>query len=726
MEAMPIQVISGQQRVPLGDKVVLADRFELEAILGQGSFGITYLARDTVLRDRCIVKELAPVGVSRQENGWIEFPKLDAGLLHRLRHTFCDHPAQASRKATQGVLPVRMGFQEHGTALYATEYLGSTQTLAGVRDPDPQWIKEVFIKALDVLQQIHDAGMRHQDLRPSNLLLWGRSNLTLIDFGGAREWFWDLDGGSDSPFAPYEQCVSSMYRGPASDLYSLAASFFFALTGQLPQSVESRLKGDDLADVTNGRKDLDERLIQALNACLKLDYDDRPSDVAEVRQMLSEGSKVYVSGGQLQELDQRMVQLQTFRYLIRECPSCRDVLDRPQPLKLGLCPVCREGKIEKTPLEDKACPVCRSGVLQERKTDAEPLICPFCACGLKTSGVLHKKAECPECHEVWNKVSSGWTRVQTGETKTWAEWYAGSGRPNSVLLCDTCSAQYDVLPDQRRKQIRPKPQGPKRRTKEEWARIALGLPPGSGNANCSKCAAEYHVDGDKVTLLRIRRDPYGLMAAYAGRLLTLDQARWLAFGKTSFKVGLLCNACQTEFDEQPGTLKLVRSRHERLRRLLGESHTLADWHRIAQELPEVGNERDLEESLRESVRESYRHGSLPFDSRNLNLIWLGSATRPGKTARLKLEITSEAICYGRRLRYRRIPLSDITDPHGEGTMLGFMTPSMGIQQFDVKPVEFLVRLKSGSLKIQLDASDLASRLKTEIAKLPTSSDAAKA
>lgn len=726
MEAAPIQEVSGQQRSPLGDKIVLADRFELEAILGQGSFGITYLARDRVLRDRCIIKELAPVGVARQANGWIEFPSMDPGSLHRLRHTFCDHPAQASRKATQGVLPVRLGFQEFGTALYATEFLGSTRTLAAVRDPDPHWTKEVFIKALDILRQIHDAGMRHQDLRPSNFLLWGRSNLSLIDFGGAREWFWDLEGGSDSLFAPYEQCVSSMFRGPASDLYSLAASFFFALTGQLPPSVESRLKGEDLADITHGRKDLDERLIHALNACLKLDYDDRPSDVAEVRQMLTEGSKVYVSGGQLQELDQRMVQLQSFRYLIRECPSCRDVLDRPQPLKLGLCPVCREGKIEKIPLEDKACPVCRSGVLQERPTDADPLICPFCSSVLKTSGILHKKALCPQCHEVWNKTNSCWTRIQTGETKTWGEWYAGSGRPNSVLLCDTCAAQYDVLLDQRRKQVWPTAQGPKRRTKEEWARIALGLPPGSGNASCSKCSAEYHLDGDKVTLLRIRHDPYSLMAPYAGRLLSLDQARWVAFGKTSFHVGLLCNACQTEFDEQPGSLKLVRSRHERLRRLLGECHSLADWHRIAQELPEVGNERDLEESLRESVRESYGHGTLPFDSRNLDLIWLGTASRPGKAAKLKLEISSEAISYGRRLRYRRIPLADIADPHAEGNMLGFLTASMGIQQFEVKPVEFLVRLKSGSVKLQLDATDLASRLKTTIAKLPTSSDVARA
>ena len=78
---------------------------------------------------------------------------------------------------------------------------------------------------------------------------------------------------------------------------------------------------------------------------------------------------------------------------------------------------------------------------------------------------------------------------------------------------------------------------------EEWARVASGLEPGTGNAHCLTCDADYFVEAGTITLLSAREDPFGFAEIQLGRLLTLEEVRWLAVGKESPRPGVVCADC---------------------------------------------------------------------------------------------------------------------------------------------------------------------------------------
>jgi hypothetical protein len=551
----------------------------------------------------------------------------------------------------------------------------------------------------------------------------------LIDFGAAREWHADATIHNTvlyTPgYAPIEQLSELGRRGPATDLYALAATFYHALTGSLPPGGADRLEGVPLIPLSSVRPDVDRGVSAAIEACLQPRYSDRPQSIAELRELLTHGTDEPDAGG-LEHFDKTLLALQRFSFDRRECPACNGVLEEPKPLRSGACPVCQRGIIKMRDIPERLCPNCSASPLH-RIANHNPLsFCPLCHTGRlarKRKGLLKPEwtVNCLQCEAQFEEVGGavkllqhGKSRAPRDEVETWEEWLQISGRSSEVWMCDGCFAQYDAQPDGRWLQVDPEPRKYTTLYPEEWARVASKLSPGAGNAECDGCAAEYFVEGQNVTLLAAPHDPNGFERAFQGRLLTFEGLRWLGVGKDSPHPGFVCKDCGTEFDTDGAYLRLMRTDQPRLNRHELEAKTLEDWHRLGRGLPSVAQEAGFLGQAEDVLADAYRCGSIGFDPKG-EIAWRGPAVRGDDNSTGTFTVNSAEISFGGLLRKWRVPIDVLEGARSQGDILAL---HLGGEpepiEFRLEPVELTVHLSSGDQSMLLTAPDLAARLTTTV------------
>jgi hypothetical protein len=353
---------------------------------------------------------------------------------------------------------------------------------------------------------------------------------------------------------------------------------------------------------------LEPSVAAAIDRGLALAYSERPQDVGEFRGLLNE-IQDHPQLTTLQILDDQLDRLHKFKHNKRGCPACGGLLVEAKPLRRGACPVCLDGAIRKLDITDRSCPACRTGVLHARKNEWPNLTCPACAKAVlepRPAGLLSKLvsgarcglSECPRCQAKFEADADKITLVEdpahpdrVGQSGSAEAWRERAGRSLDYRLCDVCGAQFDALRDGR---LRLSASTSKLNFDalypEEWARVAAGLKPEGGNAECQPCGAEFFLESDRITVLSAPHDPNGFFADYGRRLLSLETAKWLAVGKESPHPGFVCEACPTEFDSDGVYLRLVRTNHPKLGAFTGKPKTPEDWRRLALGLPGVADE----------------------------------------------------------------------------------------------------------------------------------------
>lgn len=696
---------------PLPQGTLLADRFEVESVLGRGAFGIVYLAQDLQRNDPVVVKELAPAGCRRNQNNLVELPPEAA---HRLRQNFLNEAKTISRLHVRGVLPVRLGFAENGTAYFATDYLPNAETVERLLQKEGRLeidgALDILYQCLEILESIHSKGVLHRDLKPSNILINSNGEVTLIDFGAAREWQADASTTHTVLFtpgyAPLEQMTERAHRGPASDLFALCATIYEMLSGRKPETATERASGTPLTPLQTLRPDAELAITDAVEAGLSLKYTDRPQSIEAFRELLARETNAE-GPRSLFELDAQMVRLQRFSFERRECPACKGLLEDPKPLRSGTCPVCHDGSVRKREIHAHQCPVCRASILK-RFRNVDPMhTCPTCGTGwlnVKKKNLLRKEitATCMDC-----------TATFTGDQLT-EEARIKSGRSDQVWRCDSCGCQLDERTDGRLELKAAARPGPYTVLyPEEWDCVAAGLEPGSGNAECTVCAADYFMEGENITLLACSDDPFGFAKANLGRLLTLEDNRWMAVGKFNPHPGLVCQQCHTEFDKDNDYLRLVRSPHRRLLQHLDEPNKLIDWHRLAQDLPTVVEEPTLTDRLLAEIVTSYERGEIGFDDAN-NVIWKGPTVNLDSSANGTLTITRTEFQFGGVFKKSKLPFDTIRSCRVEDNAVWFLIAGEAEPfGFQVEAVDLTIQLQSGRYTVELGMEQLAERVNFE-------------
>jgi serine/threonine protein kinase len=298
-------VAAGQlgHHLPLGTRI---RDYEITGLIGEGGFGIVYLAQDVNLERRVAVKEYMPSSMaSRVGNSHDIVVKSErhretfaAGLKSfineaRLLARF-DHPA---------LLKVYRFWEENGTAYMAMPfYEGPTLkgALAARADPPDEAALRAWLRPLlDALSVMHAAQCFHRDIAPDNILLTSTGPL-LLDFGAARRVIGDMTHALTvvlkPGYAPIEQYgdVASMTQGAWTDLYALACVVYFAITGKVPMSSVERLMDDrlqPLSQVAAGR--YSPRFLEAIDRALAVRPQDRPQTDAEFRAMFEDVVPAY-------------------------------------------------------------------------------------------------------------------------------------------------------------------------------------------------------------------------------------------------------------------------------------------------------------------------------------------------------------------------------------------------------------------------------------------------
>lgn len=724
---------------PLPNGTVLQARFEVESVLGRGGFGIAYMALDRARGDHCVLKELAPDGAQRDSKGVVHFEALGAGHDLRMRQAFLHEAKLMQKLVTTQVPDVRASFSENGTAYYVTDYIQSAIPLSEYLETKGKitisQAESILEDLLEALEEIHAKGSLHRDIKPSNVLIDLQNRAYLIDFGAAREWFADCHSAHTViltiGYAPPEQLSETARRGPATDLYGLAATLYHALTGTQPPGAGDRMAGTSVIPIEKLRPDISPGLKNAIQSALELNFSARPQSASDMLAIL-EGRPTTAMLSSVDAFDQKRVELLTLKFHKMECPECHGLLEVPRPLRRLQCPVCRDGMISVRTIDPKLCPVCKAAPLKLEKNSGPSLVvCPICRVGKlepEKKGWFKPVTSfgCPECEARFepNDISltlaeAGLhkTEVEAGTSFTVEEWRAMTRRADEILICQGCEAQFDAQLDGRYELIVPQAMSRyKSLYRDEWARVAANLPPGAGNAECDSCGADYFIEADQITLIDASHDPYDFLKDFQGRLMTIEGMRWLGVGKTSPQSGLVCADCLCEFDIDGQYLRVQRTNNTGMRRYLGQPLVMEDWHRAARDLPLISQTADFEEGFGLAIRSAYHEGEIAFDGREgSTLIWRSNATRYEMTQGSwsdvgtgTLTIDDEEVTFGGLLKKWRIPTDAIQSADfqedvlilkisGESEPVGFRVPE----------VELTAHMESGQRLILLNAQDVA-------------------
>ena len=272
--------------------------FEIVELIGEGGFGIVYLARDSVLERKVALKEYLPAALASRGPGATVAPTRQSAETFQIGlRSFINEARMLAQFDHPALVKVYRFWEANGTAYMVMPYYqGITlkEALRGAETPpDEAGLKRLLAQLLDALEVLHRAQALHRDIAPDNILMLPDGNPVLLDFGAARRVITDrtqtLTAILKPGYAPIEQYGESpsLKQGPWTDLYALAGVLHFAITGAAPTAAVTRTITDPvipLSQAAAGRYSA--QFLRALDQALAVNPANRPQSVEAFRSLL--------------------------------------------------------------------------------------------------------------------------------------------------------------------------------------------------------------------------------------------------------------------------------------------------------------------------------------------------------------------------------------------------------------------------------------------------------
>lgn len=252
-----------QKRNPrtLPPGTVLDNQYLIGKVIGEGGFGITYLAWWLKLEIPVAIKEYFPSGLATRNTqsgspsvivtgGEKEVHYYESGL----RSFEQEARNLAKFLKLPGVVQVMGLFSENQTAYLVMEYVPGINMKDYIRSRGNRLNEKMVLRLMrplmESLDKVHNAGIIHRDISPDNILITQNQEVTLIDFGAARMAS-NNDGKSMTillkhGYAPVEQYQTNGKQGPWTDIYALSATIYRMISGKVPQESVDRLSQDNV------------------------------------------------------------------------------------------------------------------------------------------------------------------------------------------------------------------------------------------------------------------------------------------------------------------------------------------------------------------------------------------------------------------------------------------------------------------------------------------------
>ena len=272
-------------------------KYRILSVLGQGGFGITYLAEQTGLGMRVAIKEFFLKGSCQRDSSTskVSVPVSEnEELVNRCLRKFKSEARKIASVNNDHVVNIIDIFDENGTSYYVMKYLGGgslAAKLAGGPFPEKTALRIVG-EVADALSSIHANGLLHLDIKPANILMDERGRSVLIDFGVSKYVDSNQDSSTTSSligfsrgFAPLEQVNStSTSLSPASDIYALGATLYNLVTGSAPPEASVVMDTGLPAFPPGVSEDVKNAITQAMQPRRK----DRPQNIGAFLALLPE------------------------------------------------------------------------------------------------------------------------------------------------------------------------------------------------------------------------------------------------------------------------------------------------------------------------------------------------------------------------------------------------------------------------------------------------------
>ncbi len=275
---------------------ILMGRYIVGKMLGKGGFGITYLAYDSKTDNTVAVKEFYPNGLANRAGGnptVTVSTSEDASVFQKGAEKFYSEAKLVARfNGNPGIVSVYEFFYENDTVYFSMEYLHGKTLKKHIDENGPITEAQAVSVADSVssaLLAAHSANVMHRDISPDNIMLCDDGTVKIIDFGAARQL---VSQGSQNlsvilkqGFAPIEQYQKKGNQGPWTDIYSLGATLYYALTLDTIDDPMSRMENDE--EFQSNRHGISEPLWNIIRTATMLKAADRYQDIFLFRNALS-------------------------------------------------------------------------------------------------------------------------------------------------------------------------------------------------------------------------------------------------------------------------------------------------------------------------------------------------------------------------------------------------------------------------------------------------------
>lgn len=270
---------------------LLGGKFIVFEVLGSGGFGITYKARDTKLNRIVAVKEYFPNFCSTRQGKTVVSVSKSQDYIEGLRR-FIDEAQLLARFNHPNIVHVYEYFQENNTAYIIMEFVEG-QSLAKIlesrRNISENEAINYALQICEALREIHNSNYLHRDIKPDNIIIKD-GIVKLIDFGTARQFTWMKTSKMTTiitlGYAPLEQYSDKAKFGPYTDIYSLGATLYHMLTGEVPVTAIDRVNGVELKPPNELNRAVSKALSDLVMKMMEINAKQRPQNVEEVLNLL--------------------------------------------------------------------------------------------------------------------------------------------------------------------------------------------------------------------------------------------------------------------------------------------------------------------------------------------------------------------------------------------------------------------------------------------------------
>lgn len=276
----------------LPDSTLLKNRYKTLRFLGMGGFGITYQILDTYTNMVYAMKEYAPSSICvRASDGYTLLPctpEKESNLEHGRKRFLEEADLLRQLDSINGIVSVMDCFNQNNTSYFIMDYVEGISLNEYIKKNDGHLSLVNTLSIIGAiayaLHKVHDiAGIFHRDISPDNIFITSNNEVKVIDFGNAKH----LASGLDQTytialkpgFSPPEQYSRKSMQGTYTDVYSLAGTMYYCLTGMMIPTAPERLNGNTYVPLKEIFPTVATSISNALDHALELDYHKRTADM---------------------------------------------------------------------------------------------------------------------------------------------------------------------------------------------------------------------------------------------------------------------------------------------------------------------------------------------------------------------------------------------------------------------------------------------------------------